>query len=145
LAIGLAGLSILFVPLPARAAHPSARTIRVEASQFAYQPAVIRVNPGDAVTLEIVATDVVHGIYIDGYGVSATADPGQTMRLTFVADRSGSFRIRCNEPCGPLHPFMIGLLQVGSQTGLLRAVGLAAFGALAALIASPSLRDKQAG
>jgi heme/copper-type cytochrome/quinol oxidase subunit 2 len=145
LAIGLAGLTILFIPLPVHAAQPSARMIRVAASQFAYRPAVIRVNPGDTVTLEIVSTDVVHGVYIDGYGISASADPGQTMRLSFVAERSGSFRIRCNQPCGSLHPFMIGMLQVGSQTGLVRAIGLAAFGALAAVVASPSPRKKPVG
>ncbi len=145
LAIGLAGLSFLFVPLPAQAAQPSTRTIRLEASQFAYQPPVIQVNPGDTVTLEIVSTDVVHGVYIDGYGISTTVDPGQTARLTFVANKSGSFRIRCNQPCGALHPFMIGLLQVGSQTALVRAIGLAACGALAAVIASSTPRTKPAG
>ena len=145
LAVVLAGLGILFIPLPVHAAQPSTRIIRVEASQFAYMPSVIRVNPGDTVTLEIVSTDVVHGLYIDGYGVSATADPGQTARLTFIADKSGSFRIRCSQPCGALHPFMIGLLQVGYQTGILRAIGLAAFGALAALITCPSPKLRQAG
>ena len=143
--ICLAGLSFLFLPLPVHAAEPVTRTIRVEASQFAYQPAVIRVNPGDTVTLEIISTDVVHGIYVDGYGVSATADPGQTARLTFVAGRSGTFRIRCNEPCGPLHPFMIGVIQVGNQSKIVRAIGLVAFGAIAAMIALPSSPHRQAG
>ncbi len=136
-AVILLGLGWLFTPLPAGAARPVQRTIRVEASQFAYQPAVIQVNQGDTVTLEIVSTDVVHGFYVDEYGVSATADPGQTARLTFVADRGGTFRIRCNQPCGPLHPFMLGELRVGPNTGLVRAIGLIAFATLAAVIATP--------
>ena len=137
LAIGLIGFSFLFMPLPVRAAQPAARTIRIEASQFAYQPAVIQVNQGDTVTLELVSTDVVHGLYVDGYGLSLTADPGRTARITFVAGQVGSFRIRCNQPCGAMHPFMIGELKVGTETGLLRALGLAGFAALALVVAFP--------
>jgi heme/copper-type cytochrome/quinol oxidase subunit 2 len=41
-----------------------------------------------------------------------------------VADRSGSFRLRCSVTCGALHPFMIGKLNVGSNDLLWRAIGL---------------------
>jgi heme/copper-type cytochrome/quinol oxidase subunit 2 len=83
------------------------------------------VNPGDRVTIELQSTDVVHGLYVDGYQVAQTVDPGQTARLTFVADRAGTFRLRCSVTCGPLHPFMIGKLVVGSNALLWRAAGLA--------------------
>ncbi len=136
-AIGLAAILVAFAPLPVRAAGPAQRSFRVEASQFAYQPAVLRVNPGDTVTLEIVSTDVVHGLYVDGYGVSTTADPGQTARLTFTADRPGLYRFRCNVTCGALHPFMIGELQVGADTGVYRALGLTALAGLAAIVIFP--------
>lgn len=106
-------LSILFVPIPGSAARPVERTFRIQASQFAYNPSVISVNPGDRVTIELSATDVVHGLSIDGYDLETSSDPGQTARLTFVADRQGSFRFRCTVTCGNLHPFMIGKLQVG--------------------------------
>jgi len=135
--VGLAGVVIAFAPLPVRVAPPTQRTFRVEASQFAYSPAVLTVDPGDAVTIELVSTDVVHGLYVDGYGVSVTADPGQTARLTFTADRSGSFRFRCNVTCGALHPFMIGKLRVGSNTLLWRAIGLTVLAALAVIILVP--------
>ena len=143
--IGLAGALIVFAPLPVRAAAPVQRTFRIEASQFAYAPAIIQVNPGDTVTIELISTDVVHGLYVDGYGVSVTADPGQTARLTFVADRAGSFRFRCNEPCGALHPFMIGKLQVGPNTSLWRAIALAGLAALAVLVLHPNFHKGQAG
>jgi len=77
------------------------------------------------VTIELVSTDVVHGLEIDGYGVGMTADPGQPASLTFVADRSGSFRMRCSVTCGGMHPFMIGKLQVGQNVWLWRGAGLA--------------------
>jgi plastocyanin len=141
----LAGGLIVFAPLSARAALPVQRTFRVEASQFAYAPAILDVNPGDTVTIELLSTDVVHGLYLDGYGVSATADPGQTARLTFTADRSGSFRFRCNVTCGALHPFMIGKLQVGPNTWLWRAIGLTILAALAVPVLRPGPRKAEAG
>jgi heme/copper-type cytochrome/quinol oxidase subunit 2 len=98
---------------------------KVEASRFAYAPAVLQANPGDTVTIELTSTDVVHGLAVDGYGVETTADPGQTARLTFLADRSGSFRLRCTATCGPMHPFMIGKLQVGRNELLWRGTALA--------------------
>lgn len=124
-ATGALALAVLFAPLPSFGRSGTDRTIRIEASQFAFRPGVIRAEPGDRLTLEVVSTDVVHGVYVEGYDRSATADPGQTARLTFVADRSGSFRIRCSVSCGPLHPFMTGTLRVGHNTLLWRAAGLA--------------------
>ncbi len=110
---------------------PVERTIRVEAGSYAYEPGTIVVNAGDHVTLELVAMDVVHGIYLDDYGLQVTADPGQTARLTFVADRPGTFRFRCSVTCGPLHPFMVGRLHVGGDPFTLRAAGLVVVAALA--------------
>jgi heme/copper-type cytochrome/quinol oxidase subunit 2 len=126
----LTGLVVAFAPLPAHFSTPVERTFHVEASQFAYTPGEISVNPGDKVTIELVSTDVVHGLYVDGYGVSVKADPGQTATLTFVADKSGSFRLRCNVTCGAMHPFMVGKLNVGPNLWLYRSIGLAFIGVL---------------
>lgn len=129
LSVLVGALLVAFAPLPAIGApRPAARLIRIEASQFSYSPSVITVNPGDTVTMELVSRDVVHGLYVDGYGVSVQADPGQTRTLTFVANQAGSFRIRCNVTCGAMHPFMTGRLNVGPDTVLLRSIGLALVG-----------------
>jgi heme/copper-type cytochrome/quinol oxidase subunit 2 len=125
LLFGLAGLVVAFAPLPTQPVQPQARTFRVDAGQFTYSPSELTANPGDTVTIELVSTDVVHGLYVDGYDISVEADPGQTARLTFVADRPGSFRFRCNVTCGAMHPFMIGKLSVGANSWLFRSVGLA--------------------
>jgi cytochrome c oxidase subunit 2 len=103
----------------------------VEARSFEYTPAVLRVNPGDRVTIELVPMDVVHGIFIDGYSLELHADPGQTSKLTFIADRPGTFRFRCSVTCGALHPFMIGKLQVGPNSLFWRGAGLAILVAIA--------------
>lgn len=136
-------LVVAWAPLPARVTSPTEHTIRLEAKSFEYTPSEIHVSQGDRVTFEIVSTDVVHGIYIDGYGLEASADPGQTSRLSFVADRAGSFRFRCSVTCGALHPFMIGKLRVGSNALLWRGIGLAFLSVVAGwLFYGQLLREK---
>ncbi len=116
LPIVILGTAILALPFPGWPSSPAVRTFRVQASRFEFAPAVLRVNPGDQVTIELTSKDVVHGLVIDGYNQSMTADPGQTSRLQFTASRSGVFRLRCSATCGNLHPFMIGKLYVGGST-----------------------------
>lgn len=124
----MAGLVVAFAPLPVRSIAPQERTFRIEAHQYAYSPGELTVNRGDTVTLQLVSTDVVHGLYIDGYAISVEADPGQTSTITFIANQPGSFRFRCNVTCGAMHPFMIGKLTVGRNDWMLRSAGLALLG-----------------
>jgi len=122
----MAGLVVAFAPLPDPAIAPQARTFRMDARQFAYSPSDLQVNLGDTVTIQLLSTDVVHGLYVDDYDVSVEADPGQTATLTFTADKPGSFRFHCNVTCGAMHPFMIGKITVGTNNWLFRSIGLAA-------------------
>ena len=131
----MAGLVVAFAPFPVQPIAPQERTFRIEAGQFSYSPSELIVNPGDTITIELVSTDVVHGLYVDGYDISIEADPGQTETLTFIADKPGSFRFRCNITCGAMHPFMIGKLTVGTNSWLYRSIGLA----LVALLSIPVL------
>ena len=119
----MAGLIVAFAPLPVQPITPQERTFRIEARQFAYTPSEIEVNSGDTVTIQLVSTDVVHGLYVDGYGISVEADPGQTATITFTANKPGSFRFRCNITCGAMHPFMIGKFTVGANNWFIRSVG----------------------
>ena len=137
IAIGLLALLIVVLPNPIALAAPSEQHFRIEASSFQYTPEAIQVHPGDHVTIDLVSTDVVHGLYLDGYDLNVTADPGQTARLSFVADRAGSFRFRCSVTCGALHPFMIGKLDVGANDLLWRAIGLGALAIVAGVWARP--------
>ena len=120
----MAGLVVAFAPFPVRPIAPQERIFRIEAGQFSYSPSELNVNPGDTITIELVSTDVVHGLYVDGYDISVAADPGQTAVLNFVADKPGSFRFRCNVTCGAMHPFMIGKLSVGQNEWFYRSIGL---------------------
>ena len=121
----MGALLVAFAPLPHSTSAPGERFFHIEAGNFAFSPAVLHVNPGDRVTIELASTDVVHGLYVDGYDVSITAEPGQPAALTFVADHPGTFRLRCSVTCGALHPFMVGKLRVGSNLLFWRSIGLA--------------------
>ena len=137
----MAGLVVAFAPLPVPAIAPQERTFEIDAHQFAYSPSELRVNAGDTVTIQLVSTDVVHGLYVDGYDISVEADPGQSASLTFVADKPGAFRFRCNVTCGAMHPFMIGKLTVGTNHWLYRSIGLSLLAVFSILL--PSLQAKQ--
>jgi cytochrome c oxidase subunit II len=130
----MAGLAVAFAPLPVPSITPQERTFRVDAQQFAYSPSELKVNPGDKVIIQLVSTDVVHGLYVDGYDISIEADPGQTKTLTFIANKPGSFRFRCNVTCGAMHPFMIGKLTVGTNNWLFRSFGLALITAIGVIV-----------
>jgi cytochrome c oxidase subunit 2 len=128
-----AALVVAFAPVPVLE-QPTERVIRVEAADYAFTPSVIHANPGDQITIELISKDVVHGLSIDGYpAVDLQAEPGRPARITFVAEKSGTFKLRCAIACGNLHPFMTGKIEVGPNQLLYRAGGLAllitAFGA----------------
>ncbi|MBA3073471.1 MAG: hypothetical protein FP831_07740 [Anaerolineae bacterium] len=133
----LCALLIVFIPTPLLTPKPVDRLIHIDATSFQFTPAEVKVNQGDRVTIEFVSTDVVHGLSLDGYDFQLTSDPGQPTTGTFVASKSGMFRFRCSVPCGSLHPFMIGKLQVGPNWLLIRGLLL---GLSAIVAAGLSLR-----
>jgi heme/copper-type cytochrome/quinol oxidase subunit 2 len=120
LTVVLAALALL-LPLPAAASTPAEHHVQLDARMFAFEPSRLRVGLGDRVTLTLVSEDVVHGVYVDGYGVDIKAEPGKPAQASFVADRLGKFRFRCSVTCGAMHPFMIGELVVGPNLPFWRA------------------------
>jgi heme/copper-type cytochrome/quinol oxidase subunit 2 len=124
----------LFAPLPAWGAVPEERRITVSARSFAFDPGTVRVNRGDTVVIRLASLDVVHGLFVDGYEVSALAEPGRPGELRFVADRPGAFRMRCSISCGNMHPFMIGKLVVGPNVTWLRAVAATMISLIGAVV-----------
>jgi heme/copper-type cytochrome/quinol oxidase subunit 2 len=118
-------LLIAFSPIPNVQAKPKTVTIPVQAKSYAFSPGVIKVNRGDRVVLELTSLDVAHGLYLDVYNLALKSNPGQTARLSFVADKAGTFRFRCSVTCGALHPFMMGKLKVGINELVLRGTAFA--------------------
>ncbi len=124
----------MLVPLPFPASTAEARTIDIQARQFAYTPGTIQVQRGDTVTLKLEAMDAMHGLAVDGYDVNIQAEPGQSATATFVADREGKFKFRCSVSCGALHPFMIGEMQVSPEFPLGRAIVATVIASLGAVL-----------
>ncbi len=118
-------VGVLLVPIPGFRT-PQTHNIVIDASQFEFSPARLTVNRGDIVQVTLTASDVVHGFFLDGYGIDFRVEPGTSQEFTFTADRSGKFRYRCSVACGALHPFMIGELVVGPNELVWRASALAA-------------------
>ncbi len=120
---------------------PQERVITIRASQYGYDPAVIRVNRGDTVRMRLVSMDVVHGFYLEGHDLNVAiipmrstvelrrpSRPGEVEsveEVVFTADREGKFRYRCSQTCGFLHPFMLGELIVAPNRLLPVSIGLA--------------------
>lgn len=120
-------LVLLAIPtvIFAQIEEPKEKVITINAQQFSYTPGTVEVNRGDRVTIRLISTDVHHGLYIDGYEVSTDARPGQDGSLTFVANNTGKFVMRCSVTCGPFHPYMIGYLKVKPDYRLFGSIWLA--------------------
>ncbi len=125
---GLAGLlSALIGQVPSQE-----RIITITAHKYAYDPPVLRVNRGDRLRIRLVAKDVTHGFYLEGYDLDAKARPDnptfwvrqpskakeegkgyeEAEEINLIANRTGKFRYRCSVTCGYMHPFMQGELIV---------------------------------
>lgn len=138
---------------------PTEHVITVRASQYGYDPPVIRVNRGDTLRLRLLATDVTHGFYLEGYDIEATMhplEPGIWLRhpsrpaeaelveeVVFTATREGKFRYRCSQTCGYMHPFMLGELVVQPNRLFPTSVGITLGILLGGLLTAPKRTSGQ--
>ncbi len=84
----------------------------VVAFQWGFEPQFIEVNKGDHVTLRITSDDVPHGLAIDEYQINETIMPGETVKIEFIADKTGSFKFYCSLVCGVGHDQQHGSIIV---------------------------------
>ena len=84
----------------------------VTAKMFEFIPNEIVVNKGDHVILHIKSIDVVHGFAIVAYDINEQLNPGEEVKVEFVADKEGEFGFFCSVPCGSGHTGMQGKLIV---------------------------------
>lgn len=102
-------LVYMFYLLPSPAsATKTPRVIEISAKQFAFDPAIIKVNMGEEIIFRVSTEDVTHGFFIDGFDVYVDIPPGEVIELGPIKfDKPGKFKIRCSTICGALHPFMV--------------------------------------
>ncbi len=78
-----------------------------------FHPNWIEVRRGDRVIIELHSEEGTHALAIPDYQVkSSPVAPGETVTLSFVAYRTGEFRVECAAECGGLHRTMTGTLVV---------------------------------
>jgi plastocyanin len=85
--------------------------IAVEASDFAFQPKELSVDPGASTTLEFTnGDDVEHSFTSDDLGLDETVEGGASATITIDApDENGTHEFHCR-----FHPQMKGKVVVGS-------------------------------
>jgi len=102
-------------------AAASAETIRIEGHQFYWQfdypnGAIsvdrMKIPYNRKIKLEIVSADVAHSWWVPALGGKLDAIPGKVNRMSFLADRLGTFRGQCAEFCGIQHAAMLMWVDV---------------------------------
>jgi cytochrome c oxidase subunit 2 len=106
------------LPAGAVSSGPEAtQRFEVTASRYMFEPARIEVRQGDVVELVLRSADTDHGLAIKAYAVKvAIPKGGETVGISFVAGRVGTFPIECSEYCGSGHKRMKGELVVTEKS-----------------------------
>lgn len=91
----------------------AAERIVVNASEFAFEPAKITVAPGEEVTLVLENHGALsHNLHVEGLPVATeTIQAGSATEVTFTAEESGRYTIKCTVP-GHFEAGMEGQLVV---------------------------------
>lgn len=84
----------------------------ISAKQWEFSPSTITVKKGTTVKLTITSEDVAHSFTLSDFGVNEKLEPGKTVQVEFVADKSGEFTFLCKVFCGQGHSQMKGKLIV---------------------------------
>jgi cytochrome c oxidase subunit 2 len=111
-AAGVAVVGPLY--LVSKASHAQEQAVRIEmiAGKFAFVPNELHVKKGQRVTVVLTSPDFVHGFSMPDFNVRADGIPGQTVEITFVADKVGRFAYLCDNFCGEGHDKMSGFVTV---------------------------------
>lgn len=120
---GVVAKTYSFVPHPENSAEtannhelvktgPNAYTIHVLAHLWQWEPGVIHVPQGAAITFVVTSKDVLHGFEVQGTTINLTAIPGTVGTVTYTFRNAGEHNVICNEYCGIEHQGMIGRIIV---------------------------------
>jgi cytochrome c oxidase subunit II len=93
----LATALLASVVLAAGLVAQSKRDVTVSAKKYGFEPAEIRVQQDDQVMIVFTAEDIPHSFTIsdDHYRIDRRAEPGKPATFRILADKPGTFEIRC--------------------------------------------------
>lgn len=88
------------------------RVIKITAHKFEYEPSEIHLKVGEPVVLELTSKDVTHGFNIPDLGLRTDIEPGDTVRVRLVPEKTGTFEFHCDNFCGIDHESMSAAIIV---------------------------------
>ena len=89
-----------------------AQVIEITALKFEYLSGPIKLKKGVPVTLAFTTLDRAHGFNLPAFKLRADIVPGQTVKVTFTPDKTGTFEFHCDNFCGDGHEEMTGDIVV---------------------------------
>lgn len=66
-------------------------------------------------TMEMVATDVIHSFWVPQWRVKQDLVPGHVTHVHYTPDKVGEYTLECNQICGLNHTGMIAKVRVVPQ------------------------------
>lgn len=93
-------------------AQTTERVVKITAHKFEYEPNEIHLKVGEPVVLELTSKDVIHGFNIPDLGLRADIEPGETVRVRLVPEKTGTFDFHCDNFCGIDHESMSATIVV---------------------------------
>ena len=95
------------------------REFRISVQQWYYEPAIIRVNPGDTIRFVVSSQDIRHGFSQNELGINLTVSPRKAVIHAVVVPSDmaeGTYTLYCSVFCGMGHPYLRGKMIVGAPT-----------------------------
>ncbi len=92
------------------------REFNISSLQWDYDPAALKVEPGDTVRFIVTSDDIMHGFAINELGINLALKPdvGVSQEMVIPEDMpSGVYTMYCSIFCGIGHPYMKGAMLVG--------------------------------
>lgn len=84
----------------------TSREIKIDATQFKFVPAIIRIREGERVNITVRNIDTAHGIFIPEFNARGRES------VEFTATKKGNYPFYCATYCGSGHPDMQGTLII---------------------------------
>ena len=111
--VRLASNLLLVLFIASSSAKPAApRHIEVVAKRYAFEPAEITVQKGEAVELELSSADVPHGLRIRDLKIDVRVSKGKKAEALFTPQATGTFVGHCSVFCGAGHGEMTLTIHV---------------------------------
>jgi len=86
-------------PAPSTSASELTTDVKLVATEFKYDPAVVRVPAGKEITITLENKGAIeHDLHIPAFNVHLHANPGRTEKATFRADKPGTYDFECTIP-----------------------------------------------